>query len=359
MINIPESDDKSAGDFVRLTGTIPALEQFQVISKTVDVASVQAGIGPALRVLSTMDDLMPKVDMSHILRAQEIVHASALPQLDWLEGFSNNLATQILPAITLPQVNWLGDFHKNFASQMVPMIAVPRFELPTGFLDALRMIDWDLLSRRSLAPSNWPDEYEEYLPGLLNLVNIEGVPAAWVPRQSLLLLLVAASSAEERTELLIAHREEILEDCVDWVETLEGEFITPQLPIAKKVLAACKDGHWEVAAISAVAVVHAVVESLHWVSDRQGASKHHRLTMELPVSRLLEQATRAPLAVFYDEWNPRSGKPRPAQLSRHVVSHRIAEDQVSNRNCIVAVMLMASLLVSVEQLELGRQETTA
>jgi len=358
MMKIPEDDPSS--EIVRLrAGVISALEHAQAISKMIDVSSIQANIAPALRVLASVDDLMPKVDLTNIVRAQEIILARALPQLDWLESFRTNVATQILPALTLPHLDWLGDFQKNFASQLPPLIAVPRFELPTGFLDALRILDWDLLSRRSLVPSNWPDEYEEHLPGLLNLVNIEGVPAAWVPRRTLLLQLLAAGSAEERTELLIGHREEILQDCVDWVDALEDTFLAPQLPIAKKILAACKDGHWEVAAISAVAVVHALVESLHWVSDRQRASKHHRLTMRLPVSQLLEQATRAPLAVFYDDWDPKSGKPRPTHLTRHVVSHHLAEDQVSERNCIVAVMLMASLLISVEQLELGRQEAAA
>jgi hypothetical protein len=81
--------------------------------------------------------------------------------------------------------------------------------------------------------------------------------------------------------------------------------------------------------------------------------------MELPVSQLLEQATRAPLVKFYDDWNPKSGQPRPVHLTRHVVSHHLADDQVSARNCVVAVMLMASLLVTVEHLELGRGETAA
>lgn len=355
----PENEE--ASDAVRGSNdATPALRKAQVVNSTINPVAVQASLVPALQVLASVEGLMPRVDVSNILRAQELILASALPGLDWVEGFRKNLASQLLPAIRLPELDWLGDFQKNMASQLtasanlISLIDIPRFEIPSGLLDALRIIDWDLLSRRSLAPSNWPDDYLPLLPGLLNLVNVEGVPAAWVPRQSLLLSLLGAGSADDRSELLIAHREEILEDCVEWVDALNDGFLAPQLPIARKVLAACKDGHWEVAAISAVAVVHAVVESLHWVSDRQKVRKHHGLTDKIPVSRLLEQATRAPLAVFYDDWNPKSGKPRPAHLTRHVVSHHLAEDQVSSRNCIVAVMLMTSLLVSVEQLDLGK-----
>ena len=362
----PENEEDPARDAVRrLNDVTSAMQQAQVLNSTINPVAVQASLVPALQVLARVEALVPKADVSNILGAQELVLASALPRSGWLEGFRQNLATQLLPAIRLPELDWLGDFQKNVASQLtasanlISLMEIPRFEIPNGFLDALRIIDWDLLSRRSLAPSNWPDDYIKLLPGLLNLVNVEGVPAAWVPRQSLLLRLLEAGSADDRSELLIAHREEILEDCVDWVEALDDQFLAPQLPIARKVLAACKDGHWEVAAISAVAVVHAVVESLHWVSDRQKVRKHHGLTDKIPVSQLLEQATRAPLAVFYDDWNPKSGKPRPAHLTRHVVSHHLAEDQVSARNCIVAVMLMTSLLVSVEQLDLGHEEPAA
>lgn len=293
----------------------------------------------AASTLPKLNNLLPKVDLSGLMQTQDLLRSIALPSIEW-EQFNRQWLGQFVPAI-------------------LPIITVPHFELPTGMLDFLGTIDWGLLTRRSRVPSNWPDEFQEHLPTLLDMVNIEGIPAAWVPRREILRLLLAAGSPNERSELLIAHRDEILQDCLDWVDRLDDEFLAPQLPIARKVLAACKGGHWEVAAISAVAVVHAVVESLHWASDRQRVQKHHKLTMELPLSQLLEQSTRAPLVPFYDEWNPKSGKPRPAQLTRHVVSHQLAEDQVSARNCIVAVMLMCSLLVSVEQLELGRGEAVA
>lgn len=329
---------------------IPAMDAAAV--SAAQAAAINAAINPILTqqaklasqlaasVLPNLDNLLPKIDFSSYYQTQQLVRSITLPHLEWLEQLNKQWAAQLVPPV-------------------LPKITLPHFELPVGMLDVLRGIDWELLTRRSRVPSNWPDEFEEYLPTLLDMVNIEGIPVAWVPRRALLLQLLDADSATERSELLISHRDEILEDCLDWVEHIDDDFLASQLPIAKKVLAACTDGHWEVAAISAVAVVHAVVESLHWVSDRQRVQKHHQLTMELPLSRLLEQSTRAPLVPFYDDWNPKSGKPRPAHLTRHVVSHQLAEDQVSARNCIVAVMLMSSLLVSVEQLELGRGEVAA
>lgn len=226
-------------------------------------------------------------------------------------------------------------------------------------MDVLRSIDWDLITRRQRTPDNWPDGMDEKLPALIELVNVDGIPATWVPRSEVLEALLSVTTGDERSRVLIEHRDEILTDCADRVEGLVDPVLEPVLPIAREVLHACRDGHWKVGAISAVQVVHSIVESLHWVSDRQRVAKHHILKVSTPYTQLLEQASRAPLVMFYDDWNPQSGKPRPTHLTRHVVSHSLGDDQVSERNCIVAVMLMASLLVTVYQLDLGQREVAA
>ena len=240
--------------------------------------------------------------------------------------------------------------------------AMPKFDFGSTLepvIELLRAMDWESITRRERIPSNWPGDVDEKLGALIDMVNDEGIPAAWVPRTEVLDALLAAEPGDERTAVLIAHRDDILEDCSEWLSELEDEFLHPVLPISRQVLDACRDGHWQVAALAAVPVVHAVVESLRWVSDRQRVAKYHQLTMSTPYTRLLEQATRAPLVLFYDDWDPRSGRPRPTHLTRHVVSHRLGADQVSERNCIVAVMLMASLLVTVYQLDLGQKQIAA
>lgn len=295
-----------------------------------------------MKSLTPTINLIPQIQFDAILRTESIARA-ALTDMTWLNQTNQTMLEDILPKMsgfTLPPMPSLG------------------FEMPSGFFDAVRGIGWEKLTRGWHVPSNWPDGLSD-LPQLLEIVNNEGIPIAWIPRSSILKTLITAESSEARSEILVAHRDEILEDCIGWVEGLDDELVSPLLPLARKVLAACADGHWEVAAVTAVGVTHSMVETLRWVSDHQRVRKYHRLTIQLPASRLLEQATRAPLVKFYDEWNPKSGQPRPAHLTRHVVSHHLADDQVSARNCVVAVMLMSSLLVTVEHLELGRQAVAA
>ncbi len=308
---------------------------------------VMADISQSL--IPNLDHLIPKLDVGDLFPTVRMLDSILGPDLNWIKTLNQQVVADLLPKIAMPS------FH-------VPT-AMFNVGLPDGLFDGLRDIigsaDWAQLVRRIGVPSNWPDEFDDVLPELVEIVNIEGIPAAWVPRTSILEALIAAGSATARSELLIRHREEILQDCTDSVDDLDDTFLAPYLPIAKEVLTVCRGGHWAVGAIAAVTLVHNLVEALRWVSDPQRVTKYHSLREDESASRLLEQATRAPLIRFYDDWNPKSGRPRPAHLTRHVVSHQLDEKQVSARNCVVAVMLMASLLVTIEQLELGRGEAAA
>ncbi|WAC69230.1 hypothetical protein [Microbacterium sp. SL75] len=283
---------------------------------------------------SNYASLIPETGIAAITRAQGALVAGLPVYSKMLGGFRTDLFTGVRPQIDL-------------TATLQPL------------LELFRSFDWDSITKPLRVPDNWPDDVHDRLPELLEVVNRDGIPAAWVPRVDVLTLLLNATDGDERSEVLVEHRDEILEDCSNWLDDLCDPVLNSVLPIAREVLDACHDGYWKVGAISAVQVVHSVVESLHWVSDRQRVAKHHVLTMDTPYSRMLEQAARAPLVLFYDDWNPLSGKPRPAHLTRHVVSHRLGEDQVNDRNCIVAVMLMASLLVTVYQLDLGQKELAA
>ncbi|WP_157432119.1 hypothetical protein [Agromyces italicus] len=341
------------------------------------------------QIMPTLDvsRYVPKIDASlfssvidtELLRSQAaasigavtsmITAADFMPKLDFSEAWASVGASSVLKlmdsAELLKQYSLAESFVmpdiKGFDSIAAGAIAQinEAGQLLQPVLEQFRGIDWEEVLRRQSLPNNWSRGTEARLEVLVEMVGREGIPAAWVPRAEVLEALLDAAPGDERSELLIARREEILDDCAGWIDDLQDDFLEPVLPVAREVLDACRSGHWRVAAISAVIVVHNVVEALHWVSDRQRVAKHHSLTMDTPYPELLERATRAPLVPFYADWNPKSGQPRPAHVTRHVVSHHLDADQVTERNCIVAVMLMSSLLVTVYQLELGEGERAA
>lgn len=234
----------------------------------------------------------------------------------------------------------------------VPKFTMPTITVPTGMFDVLRGFDWDAFERRIRVPRNWPTAYEQYLPDLASMVNDEGIPVAWVPRWELLETLLGAPDATARSLLLVKHRDEILHDCEIALDDVSDPALMPFMSTVRELLSASRYGLWKVTAISAVAITHSIVERLEWVSARQQVKKHHALQESVTLAEVMERATRGPLVLFYDDWNPKSRRPRPTHLTRHVVSHRFGPEQVAERNCVVAVMLLTSLMVTVDQLEL-------
>lgn len=335
---------------IALSALMPAFDIASLMPK-IDTSALTA-IANVQNMLPKIDTLVPSLNISGVM--PKFHYASLIPRTTVAEIVQ---AQQSLLAGLPDYSTMLGGIRTDWLAAIRPQIDFTATLQP--IFEMLRSLDWDSITKPLRTPDNWPDDIHDNLPALLEMVNRDGIPAAWVPRREVLTLLLAASAGDERSALLIQHRDEILDDCSAWLDELADPVLDPLLPIAHEVLDACRNGFWKVGAISAVQVVHSIVESLHWVSDRQRVAKHHVLTMETPYSRMLEQATRAPLVLFYDDWNPLSGKPRPAHLTRHVVSHRLGEDQVNERNCIVAVMLMVSLLVTVYQLDLGQKEIAA
>lgn len=346
-----------------LSAYVVAMPKFDFVQMqpALDVARLMPKFDTdAFSTIANIQSMLPEIQRS-LVPALNI--AAALPKVDFDLNIPKSMLLEVariqetaLAGLPHPST-MLAGITSDWIAAIQPTIDVTASLQP--IMEVLRSIDWDLITRRPRTPDNWPDDMDEKLPALMELVNQDGIPAAWVPRSEVLDALLSATTGDERSRVLIEYGDEILADCAEWVEALVDPVLEPVLPIAREVLDACRDGHWKVGAISAVQVVHSIVESLHWVSDRQRVAKHHVLKISTPCTRLLEQATRAPLVMFYDDWNPLSGKPRPAHLTRHVVSHSLGNDQVSERNCIVAVMLMASLLVTVYQLDLGQRETAA
>ncbi|MEV7608519.1 hypothetical protein AB0N61_03455 [Microbacterium sp. NPDC089320] len=291
----------------------------------------------------------------------------AIPK-EQLAALSSTIAAAAIPVVTVPEFPALQKLaqqlsasitaahsatYADMAAKLTASLPMPDLSGIQALFKSLDTEKWREWLRSAHRPSNWTDEIEGRIDEIIAMIDSDGIPVAWVPRGEILQALLDAPSADERSLLLIAHRDEILEDCQHTLARVEEEPSIPTLPLAQKVLLGATDGHWELAALSAVAVVHGIVEALRWASAQQNVAAHHALKPTVGREHLVEQATRAPLIRFYDDWNEKSGKPRPTHVTRHVVSHKLAPDQVSERNCVVAIMLMCSLLRTVYELELG------
>ncbi|MFB7113778.1 hypothetical protein [Streptomyces sp. NPDC056291] len=62
-----------------------------------------------------------------------------------------------------------------------------------------------------------------------------------------------------------------------------------------------------------------------------------------------EQVVLAPIEPLFSEYFPEKNDPPPQNLSRHAVMHRLPLEHLSPGHCIIAIMLMVSLLREMEQ----------
>ncbi|WP_439592632.1 hypothetical protein [Microbacterium sp.] len=355
-----DSDDQRSGR--DLAATYAALQQTAALN--------QKALEPMLNAISETARLQNAAWITQLAA----INVSPIIAQAHVAALSAAVAAATLPRFTMPQIPGLQSAMQSLSASVTAAHSASYSELAATLTAAIPMPDlsgiqaligslqtdkWQEWLRHIHRPANWTDAIEDRINGVIDIVDGEGIPVAWVPRAAILEALLNAPSADERSLILIERRNEIIDDCEAVLSRVEEGADAPTLPIAQKVLAGFREGHWEIAAISAVAVIHGIVEALRWPSDHQKAPRHHALRPTDGPARLMEQATRAPLVRFYDDWNEKSGKPRPSHVTRHVVSHNLGPDQVSERNCVVSIMLMCSLLRTVYELELGSEESAA
>jgi hypothetical protein len=71
----------------------------------------------------------------------------------------------------------------------------------------------------------------------------------------------------------------------------------------------------------------------------------------VPFTQVRWRAALAPIGRFYTAWRHDSGQPPPEALSRHVTVHQADQGHYTAGNAIVAVMLAASVLRALDELE--------
>ncbi|MET9852210.1 hypothetical protein ABZY57_04560 [Streptomyces sp. NPDC006450] len=185
------------------------------------------------------------------------------------------------------------------------------------------------------------------LDELLSLAQVHGIPVAWVPSQDILRSLVDADNSHEaKLAVLAAEDERILAQCRGVLAECTDEWLSGEVAAGLKALSAYADGHHEAAACLAIAALEQILYTVNEIPP--GKRKHGTLAKigAAEPARLLpaRQYVRAPLATLYTPYWPESGDALPVNLSRHAVLHHVPLDHLSQGHCIIAVMLLTSVI---------------
>ncbi|MCX5077666.1 hypothetical protein OG321_34880 [Streptomyces sp. NBC_00424] len=182
---------------------------------------------------------------------------------------------------------------------------------------------------------------------LLDLAKKHGIPVAWVtPAQTLSSLAAAGADHDDKLAVLVDSEDDIQTLCRLKLDECTDEWIAGEVEAGEKAMAAWSDGHREAAACLAVAGVEQMLHNLTHVPRGRGA--HGRLQeagKKKPNDFLPKrQYALAPLNAFYTPYDPGKGGALPTTLSRHAVVHHLPLVHLSSGHCIIAVMLLVSII---------------
>ncbi len=251
-------------------------------------------------------------------------------------------ATQVQVAAAMAPVVRAAQAQIELALPKFEFPTLPTFVLPPGFIETLARV-------HESRPPNWPepmdyDRLEEVIQG-------DGLPLVWVPRRIVVEAVLAAPDRPSRVKVLLAHCNEVLQDCREVLATISTPTYAGKVALAGQAVDALAEGHIEAAQALAVVVVESATRrAIH----PNTATVKHRVRFDLDKIQYVElrlRAALAPLASFYKEWSQKTPEPCPDALSRHVTCHQAEPQHFTEANALVAVLLATSVLRALQELE--------
>jgi hypothetical protein len=227
-----------------------------------------------------------------------------------------------------------------------------------NFFASLPKIDLSQIveSYKRWIPPNWSDDVDYDV--LESILNEDGLPTVWVPSAAVLDAMVSADSRAERVLILLDHADALLDDGRVLLNEVTHDGFSAQIPLAVAVLDAWAAGHHAPAQALAVAVTeHAVTRLIAEDRSYRDVAQDVRLNIDyVPVTELRLRAALAPLAVFYAPRWVADGEPGDTPLSRHLTVHQADAAHYTIGNALVAVLLMVSILRSLQDYQVDLDE---
>lgn len=200
----------------------------------------------------------------------------------------------------------------------------------------------------------------EDIRDVVALTYEEGLPLVWVPRHEILQLLTEAPNADSRREILLSHRDEILEDCVavlDDIRALLNDCVSTLPPMclewakeSGEATRALQTGLVGPAQSHAANVIDSIIPHMSWFLADKPKRDHtiKRANEDVDevdsLALLMNHLALRPLVRAYQRWYPGTDQPPPDQFARHVTVHGVGNPNVFNEyNALLAVMLAVSL----------------
>ncbi|MGY1697036.1 hypothetical protein ACI780_19210 [Geodermatophilus sp. SYSU D00814] len=278
-------------------------------------------------------------------------------EVDWSAAFDplrSRIADLLAPIAQAAQTQLSNTLKPAFAEVRERMAAnlskfdfelppLPKFTLPPDLAERIARV-------RESQPPNWSGELN--FDALPTVIQGDGIPLVWVPRSEIVRELLDAADRPARIATLIARRNEVVDDCRALLATVSAPDYAGKVQLAIQAVEALAAGHAEAAQALATVVVESATR---FAIDDKSKKVQNRVRVDLEEVAYVEirlRAALAPLDSFYNDWHPtKSPDPMPDELSRHVTCHVAEPSHINEGNAVVAVLLAASVLRGLQELE--------
>lgn len=257
----------------------------------------------------------------------------------WTQGLSKTITSKLV----VPKGVGIGEYTSAFQALKLDL---PKVGMDVYFPNLWSLAIPKLLDDGLWRPSNWPRDFDYDKAN--EILNEDGIPLVYVPRESIVAELLAADDRAARIGVLEMHRAELIEDCRRALDYFKG---AASVGLASKALDALAEGHDAAAQALAVIITDAQIKTLLDIPYPKIREKVQRDIREVTIGEIRLLATFAAAGLFYVEWSPKSPSPPPESLSRHATVHHAAPAQFTTPNALVSVMLMVSILRAIDEFD--------
>jgi hypothetical protein len=220
---------------------------------------------------------------------------------------------------------------------------LPNYQQLLGRLAPKIDMAWFAELFRRHQPANWNDAVDADEVHTLDLLDLakEGWPTTWVPGAPTLRALLLADP-DDRAEVLIAHRGDVLDDCDAALAPIDHGPCLDHAQLLTQAVAAVRAGVPGPAQALAANIIDTAIRAT--MSPWQ--SYKHWLRMQpddtdFTIGQLRHVATMAPVRPALDNFH--DGDPIPATFNRHATTHAVGAIQYTELNALVAVLLAVSI----------------
>jgi hypothetical protein len=349
-----DSYDEDLDDSPALRSALEAFRQNQRILASFDFGAIDAAQRAIADsgILRAIDAIEKSVNFSALQDVAKSIQAAssfaAIPVVDtkWMDQLTKSLDVSAFTRandLILNNAAFLAA-RQHQADVLASIAAQLDYSALTKQLSSLLDgVDWAELQKavESWLPPNLRSAHD--LDKIAQLSFDEGLPLAWVPRAEIVLELTSAATPEDRLLILLAHFDNILDDCEGALAGISHDWAnqcrTALSGMRQPGLEALSQSH---AGNIVDSIVLAILGGDHGRQvAQQRASEPYD---DLPLHVAVENLVLRPLHHGFAQWHAGNSDPIPTRFARHATAHAVGQPDVFTReHALVAVMLATSL----------------